>query len=161
MARKSFLSFHFANDSWRVSQIKNIGAIDEQPILASNKWEEIKKKGDEAIKEWIESNMKGRECLIVLVGTKTSGRRWVKYEIKRACERGIGVFGVYIHNLKDASGNQAQKGTNPFDGITMGGNLITSFAKMYDPPFSTSNKVYEYISDNISDWIETAIRLRK
>lgn len=161
MARKSFLSFHFANDSWRVSQIKNIGAIDEQPILASNKWEEIKKKGDEAIKEWIESNMKGRECLIVLVGTKTSGRRWVKYEIKRACEKGIGVFAVYIQNLKDADGNQAQKGTNPFDGITFGGYSITSFAKTYDPPFSTSTKVYEYITDNISDWIETAIRLRK
>jgi len=36
-------------DSWRVQQVKNIGSIDEQPLLAANKWEEIKKEGDAAV----------------------------------------------------------------------------------------------------------------
>src|SRR5690242_14034606 len=102
MPHKTFLSFHYKDDNWRVSQVRNIGAIEEQSLLSANKWEEIKKKGDDAIKNWIETNMNGKECLIVLVGANTSSRRWVKYEIKRACERGIGVLGIYVHNLKDA-----------------------------------------------------------
>jgi hypothetical protein len=161
MARKCFLSFYYKEDNWRVQQIKNIGSVEEQPLLTANEWEEIKKKGDDAIKEWIENNMRGKECLIVLVGRSTSARRWVKYEIRRACEKGIGVFGVYIHNLKDAAGNQSSKGTDPFQNVTLDGKAISSYAKMYDPPYSTSTNVYDYIKDNVSGWVETAIRLRK
>jgi hypothetical protein len=161
MAKKCFLSFYYDVDNWRVQQIKNIGAIEEQPILSANKWEEIQKKGDAAVKEWIENNMRGKECLIVLVGTYTSGRRWVKYEIQRACEKGIGVFGIYIHNLKDAAEKQATKGTNPFENVSVGGKSISSYAKMYDPPYSTSTNVYDHIKTNISGWVDEAIRLRK
>jgi hypothetical protein len=161
MAKKSFLSFHYKLDAWRVSQVKNIGAIDEQPILTSNKWEEIKKKGDDAIKDWIENNMRGRDCVIVLVGSQTSGRRWVKYEIKRALEKGIGLLAVHVHNLKDSDGNQSSKGTNPFTNFTLNGKPISSFAKVYDPPYTTSTSVYDYIAKNIESWIDDSIRLRK
>jgi hypothetical protein len=161
MAKKSFLSFYYKDDSWRVSQIKNIGAVEEQPILSTNAWEAIKDKGDDAIKEWIETNMRGRDCLIVLVGARTSGRRWVKHEIRRACERGMGVFGIYVHNLKDAEGKQSTKGSDPFSGVTVNNVSISSYAKMYDPAFSTSTYVYEHISENISDWIDNAIKARK
>jgi hypothetical protein len=161
MAKQCFLSFYYKPDNWRVQTVKNIGSIEEQPILSSNDWEQIKKKGDDAVKDWIESNMRGKECLVVLVGTQTSGRRWVQYEIKRACEKGIGVMGINIHNLKDKDGNQSQKGKDPFDGVTVGGKAITSYARMYDPPFSTSTNVYNHIANNISSWVETAIQLRK
>jgi MTH538 TIR-like domain (DUF1863) len=161
MARKCFLSFYYKDDNWRVSQIKNIGAIEEQPILAANKWEEIEKKGDAAVEEWIESNMRSKDCLVVLVGARTSGRRWVKYEIRRACEKGIGVLGIYIHSLKDAAGNQSSKGTNPFDGVVVGGKSISTYARMYDPPFSTSTYAYDHITTNISGWVDTAVALRE
>jgi hypothetical protein len=161
VAKKCFLSFYYKADNWRVQQVKNMGAIDEQPILSANGWEEIKKKGDAAIKAWIESNMSGRKCLIVLVGTQTSGRRWVKYEIKRACEKGIGVLGIYIHNLKDAEGKQSRKGNDPFAGVTVDDKNVSSFAKMYDPPYSTSQNVYDYISENVPSWIDKAISLRR
>jgi hypothetical protein len=161
MAKKCFLSFYYKADNWRVQQVKNIGAIEEQPLLSANRWEEIKMKGDNAIKDWIESNMRGKQCLVVLVGTHTAGRRWVKHEIKRACEKGIGVLGIYIHNLKDVEGNQAAKGSNPFIGMTVDGESITSYARMYDPPFSTSTYVYDHIAENIGGWIDTAIALRK
>lgn len=161
MAKKCFLSFYYDEDNWRVSQVKNMGAVEEQPILTANKWEEIKKKGDDAIKDWIESNMRGKECLIVLVGAHTSSRRWVKYEVRRACERGLGVLGIYIHNLKDVAGNQSAKGTDPFENVSVNGERISSYAKMYDPPYSVSTKVYNYIAENISEWVDSAIRLRR
>ena len=77
MARKTFLSFHYKNDNWRVSQVKQMGVIEEQPLLSSNKWEEIENAGEAAIKEWIADNLKGKSCLVVLIGEKTAGRNWV------------------------------------------------------------------------------------
>ena len=161
MARKCFLSFYYKPDNWRVQQIRNIGAIDEQPLLSANEWVKIKNKGDAAVEKWIEENLQGKECLIVLVGTNTSGRRWVQHEIKRACEKGIGVLGIYIHNLKDKEGNQTTKGTNPFTGITVAGKSITTYAKMYDPPYAMSTNVYNHICETIGDWVEDAVQLRR
>jgi hypothetical protein len=161
VAKKCFLSFYYKEDSWRVQTVKNIGSIEEQPILDGNKWEEIRKKGDAAVKQWIEDNMRGKECLVVLIGSHTSGRRWVKHEIQRACEKGIGVCGVYIHKLKDSDRRQSVKGSSPFAGLTHAGKSITSFAREYDPPQYDSQDVYEHIANNIASWVDTAISLRK
>lgn len=158
MAKKCFLTFHYGLDAWRVQQVKNMGVIEEQPLLTANKWEEIEAEGDEAIQKWIDNNMKGKECLVVLVGEKTAGRRWVKYEIKKAWAKGMGVLAIYVHNLKDAGGNQGTKGTNPFAGLTVDGEAVSG--KAYDPPYSTSTNVYDYIKSNIADWVKAAIDAR-
>lgn len=154
-----FLSFHYKPDSWRVQQVKNIGSIDEQPLLDANEWEEIKKKGDNAIIKWIDDNMKGKDCLVVLVGTNTAGRRWVKYEIKKAWEMGLGILAIHVHNLKDANKEQSKKGADPFAGLTSGGRAITG--KVYDPPYSTSTYVYEDISNNIESLVKAAVKARQ
>jgi len=159
MTQKCFLSFHYTADSWRVSQIKQIGAIEEQPLLESNKWEEIKKKGDDAIEKWIADNMRGKNCLVVLVGEKTANRRWVKHEIKKAWRDGLGVLAIYIHNLKDADGKQSPKGSDPFIGLNIDGVEIK--AKVYDPPYTTSTYVYDHIKNNIETWIDNAVKARK
>lgn len=146
-------------DNWRVQQVKNIGLIDEQPLLSANKWEEIKKEGDAAVEKWIDNNLKGKDCLIVLVGAKTAGRRWVKYEIKKAWQKGLGVMAIYVHNLKDANGDQSDKGADPFAGLKVDGESVVGIA--YDPPYKTSTYVYKHIADNIEDWIKTAIKARE
>jgi hypothetical protein len=158
MAKKCFLSFHYKPDSWRVSQVKKIGAIEEQPLLDSNDWESIKKDGDAAIENWIAANMKGKDCLVVLVGETTAGRRWVKHEIKKAWKDGLGVLAIHIHNLKNSDGEQAAKGSNPFTGLTVDGEAVTG--KVYDPPYKVSTNVYDHIKENISTWIDDAIKAR-
>lgn len=42
-----------------------------------------------------------RSCLVVLVGEKTSGRKWINYEIQKEYELKKGIVGIYIHDLKD------------------------------------------------------------
>lgn len=158
MAKKCFLSFNYKLDNWRVSQIKQIGAIDEQPLLDSNKWEAIKQNGDAAIEKWIADNMKGKECLVVLIGEKTAGRRWVKHEIKKAWKDGLGVMAVHVHNLKDADKQQCGKGSDPFAGLVMDGVQVKG--KVYDPPYSTSTNVYDHIKTNIENWITEAVKAR-
>lgn len=163
MARRCFLSFHYKPDNWRVSQVKNMGKVEGQSILSHNSWEEVKKKGDKEIEDWIREQMKGKSCQIVLIGEKTSTRRWVKFEIKEAWDAGKGVLGIYIHNLKDSDGNQSQKGVNPFSSFTIGKDKtpMTNYVKTYDPPYKLSDNVYNYIKDNIEQWVEDAIEARK
>ena len=38
---------------------------------------------------------------------------------------------------------------------------LSTIAKAYDPPRTTSKGVYSYISDHIKDWIDEAIQIRK
>lgn len=161
MARKVFYSFHYKNDHWRVSQVRNMGVVEGQPLLSDNDWEEVEKGGDSAIEKWIDEQLNGKSCLVVLIGEKTSNRKWVKHEIKKAWEAKKGVVGVYIHNLKDKDSNQSSQGANPFDNVTVDGKKLSETVKAYNPPYSTSTNTYDHIKDNISSWVEEAIKCTK
>lgn len=162
MARKTFFSFHYVPDCWRASQVRNIGIVEGNQPCSDNDWEEVKKGGDSAIQAWIDGQMSGRSCELVLIGANTAGRKWIKYEIEKAWNDGKGVVGIYIHNLLDANGNQAAKGRNPFDDFTMKRDeaKLSSIVKAYDPPYTTSTNVYAHIKDNLADWIEEAVTIR-
>lgn len=160
MARRVFFSFHYQPDSWRASQVRNIGAIEGNRPASDNDWESITRTGDAAIKRWIGQQMAGRSCAAVLIGTNTAGRKWINYEIEKAWNDRRGVFGVHIHKLKNVFGNQSSKGSNPFWHVAVGGVRLSSIVKTYDPPYSTSTYVYDYIKENIEDWIEEAIKIR-
>lgn len=160
MARKIFTSFHYKPDNWRASQIRNMGKIEGNPIATINSWEEVTKGGSTAIKKWIDTNMSGKSCVVVFVGENTAGRKWINYEIEKAWNDNRGIFGIYIHNLKDISGKQALKGANPFDEFTINGKSMSSIVKCYNPPYTSSQNVYDYVKNNIEDWIEKAIEIR-
>lgn len=160
--RKCFYSFHYKPDSWRVAQVKNMGAVEGQPIVSGNKWEEVEKGGDAAIKKWIDDNLSARSCVIVLVGATTANRPWVQYEIKKGWDEGKGVLGVRIHNLLDYEQRKSSFGPDPFDGFTAGKTRrpLATWAKLYDPPYTDSQRVYSYIAEHLATWVETAITLR-
>jgi len=160
MARRVFYSFHYKPDAWRTSQVRNIGKIDGNKAASDNDWETITKGGDEAIKKWINGQLEGRSCTIVLIGAETAGRKWIKYEIEKSWNDDKGLLGIYIHNLKDIYGKQTTKGRNPFDDFKINGTSLSSIVRAYDPPYSDSKEVYNYISNNIEKWIEDAISIR-
>lgn len=116
MARKIFFSFHYARDAWRVMNVRKstaIASFDKTPFYDKAQWEEIKRKGDTAIQNWIEQQLSGTSVTVVLIGTETHSRRWVKYEIKRSIELGKGLIGVHINGIKDQNGNTEDLGPNP------------------------------------------------
>ena len=49
--RQVFFSFHYDNDSWRASQVRNMGKVDDSSTFSDNDWEEVKEKTDSKIKE--------------------------------------------------------------------------------------------------------------
>ncbi|MEJ5316219.1 MAG: TIR domain-containing protein [Tenuifilum sp.] len=162
MTRRVFYSFHYKPDNWRASQVRNIGKVEGNKPASDNDWETVTKGGDKAIQKWIDDQLNGRSCTIVLIGENTAGRKWIKYEIEKSWNDGKGLLGIYIHNLKNSAGEQSNKGKNPFDDFTMqrDNKKLSSIVKTYDPPYTTSKNVYDYISEHIEDWIETAIQIR-
>ena len=160
MARRVFFSFHYKPDNWRAAQVRNAGMVEGNTPVSDNDWESITKGGDSAIQKWIDDQIKGKSCAVILIGTHTAGRKWIKYEIKKAWDDKKGVLGVYIHNLKNNDGEQSDKGKSPFEVLTVGGKKLSTILKTYDPPYKRSTNVYDYIKSNIADWVEDAITLR-
>lgn len=162
MARRVFYSFHYKPDCARAARVRNMGVIEGNKPATDNDWEKITKGGDKAIQKWIDDQLHGKSCNVVLIGENTAGRKWINYEITTAWNEGKGVVGVHIHRLKDLDGNQSSKGRNPFEDFTMEGShkKLSSIVKAYNPPHTESKDVYAYISDNLEDWIEEAVEIR-
>ena len=156
--RQIFYSFHFDNDVFRVQQIRNIGALEDNTPVSPNDWETVKRGGSKAIEKWIDENMNYRSCVVVLIGEKTSTRDWVKYEIEKAWKDGKGLFGLYVHNLKDPRTGTCKKGQSPFDHWTFKQNGIVKEIACYDPP---AINAYKNIATNMEAWVEAAILQRK
>jgi len=82
MARRTFYSFHYKPDNQRASQVRNMGVVEGNKLASDNDWDSITKKGDQAIKDWMNGQLDGKSRTIVLIGAATPGRKWVNYEIE-------------------------------------------------------------------------------
>ena len=150
-----FYSFHYARDSWRVQQVMNIGSVEGQKLLNAQEWEAVKKKGDDAVKKWIEEKMKYKAAVVVLVGAQTANRRWVKYEITKAWNDKRPLVGIRIHNMKDAAGDKDSKGPNPFDIALTDGSSMSKYIPLHDP---SATDAYGDIKKNLTTWIDGAYK---
>lgn len=137
-----------------------MGVVEGNAPVSDNNWETITQGGNGAIKRWIDGQLSGKSCVIVLIGNKTAGRKWIDYEIETAWNEGEGLLGIYVHNLKDRRGAQSTKGDNPFSRFTVGDRRLSGIAKAHSPPYTGSRNVYSHIEESISDWVEEAIRIR-
>ena len=111
MARRVFFSFKYQDvsramvvrNSWVTQGKESAGFIDAADF------EKLEKDGDAAIKKWIDDQLKGTSVTVVLVGAKTCGSRWVKYEIEKSKELGHGLLGVDVSKIKDLQGNESDR----------------------------------------------------
>jgi hypothetical protein len=159
MARRVFFSFHYERDGQRASVVRNSWVTkpnsEEAGFIDSAKWEEVKGKGDEAIKRWIERQLDGTSVTVVLIGAQTSTREWVKYEVKRSYERGNGMLAIYLHNIKDWNGNTDTPGSNTLGdlGTDTAGQTVYFWQK-----YTTYDWVIDKGYENLGDWVEAAAR---
>ena len=163
--RRVFYSFHYVADSWRAATVRNIGVVEGNRPATDNKWEEVKKGGDTAIRKWIDGQMKYRSCTLVLVGSRTAGRHWIDYEIRKSWEQGMGLAGIYIHGLLDQDSNESWMGRNPFEHFTVHSKAghpysLSSVVKCYNPEGYGSKECYRWIRENLAYVVEEAIQIR-
>ena len=84
MARRAFFSFHYENDVWRANIVRNSWVTKPDTEAAgfvdAADFEEVKKGGDAAIKKWIREQLSGTSVTVVLIGSETNSRDYIKYE---------------------------------------------------------------------------------
>ena len=159
MAKSVFYSFHYDRDHWRVQQVMKMGALEGQPILNAQKWEEVKRQGDAAIKKWIQEQMLYKSAVVVLVGAETADRPWVRHEIAYAWDNRKPLVGVRIHGLADSNGYTASQGANPFSKVTLqGGGTVGDYVPLHTPSGYNSQTVYADIKNNITNWVDSAYK---
>ncbi|GHU97894.1 hypothetical protein FACS1894156_9230 [Bacteroidia bacterium] len=159
MTRKVFFSFHYENDVWRANVVRNSWVTKDSKEAAgfidAAAFEEVKKGGDVAIKKWIREQLSGTSVTVVLIGSETSTREYVKYELQQSYEKGNGLLGIYIHNIKDKDGRTSTKGSNCFGEIGKNANGNSVY-------FSTDYPCYDWIADdgynNLGKWIEESAK---
>lgn len=142
-----FYSFHYAKDNWRVQQVRNIGALENEGSVAAQEWESVRRSSTAAIENWIHQQMSYKRAVVVLIGSETASRAWVQYEIRRAWELKKPLLGIRIHGLKDKTGHTSSPGENPFP------MLGYSQVPVFDPSGHDSLAIYADIKRNLSTWI--------
>lgn len=157
MGRSIFFSFHYQRDIFRVNIVRNHyltkGGYNIAGYWDHSLWESVKKEGDLAIKRMINRGLKSTSVTVVLIGAETSTRPWVNYEIQKSHERGNGMIGIYIHNIRSINGYTDFPGGNPFDNFSTTLNGQNVYLSQIYP-------TYDWIHDNgynnFSKWVESA-----
>lgn len=151
MAKSVFYSFHYDHDVHRIQLVRNINALEGQPILNPQEWEEVKRGGDAGIKAWIDEQMAYKKAVIVLVGKHTASRPWVVYEIEKAWADRKPLLGIRIHGISSL-GAVDGSGANPFEKADVGSIPI------FDPTTTDatgridSKATYGKLKDNLEYW---------
>lgn len=159
MVRRVFFSFHYANDIYRVHQVRNNWLMKRGTsgpwFEDGSLWEKAATQDDYLLRRMIDHALNATSVTVVLIGTETANRKYVTYEIEQSLMRGHGLLGVYIHQLRDANGNTANKGLNPLDRLSIPGTC-RALSTMFD--------TYDWVDDdgynNLGRWVEAAARLR-
>lgn len=152
MAKTVFYSFHYGQDVHRVQLVRNINALEGQPLLNAQKWEEVFRSGEQAIKNWIHGQMVYKKAVVVLIGKSTASRPWVRYEIEKAWADRKPLLGIRIHGLS-SFGDVDTAGTDPFAKV-IGEGLVPVF----DPTTLDwygridSQATYRKLSENLEAW---------
>ena len=142
MTRKVFFSFEYGDvsramvvrNSWVTQGTSAAGFIDAADF------EKLRKKGDNSIREWIDSQINGTSVTVVLVGKDTCDSKWVKYEIESSKKLGHGLLGIDVSKIKNLAGNTSERC----------GKLPSG----YDFYLWNNDEGYK----NMGDWIEKAAK---
>jgi hypothetical protein len=112
VARRVFFSFEYEHDVSRANVVRKSGmtkGIEDAGFIDAAEFEKVKKKGDDAVKAWIDGQLKGTTVTAVLVGAHTCSSKWVKYEIEASEKRGNGLLGIDISKIEDFNGKTSDR----------------------------------------------------
>ena len=120
MAKRVYFAFHYDDvKNFRANVVRNHWLTkddrEDAGFFDASIWEESKKKGDIALKRLINGGLDNTTITVVLIGSDTYSRRWVRYEIMKSLARGNKLIGVHINGIKDKDKMTKLNGPNPFE----------------------------------------------
>jgi len=155
MARRVFFSFQYEDvartmvvrNSWVFQGIVSAGFMDKA------EFEEVQRRGEQAIANWIHRQLEGTSVTAVLIGSTTYHSKWVNYEIEQSIKRGNGLLGIHVHQINALGAGTTPKGSNPLDRHCIILNNTACVASTY---YNTYDWVVNDGYNNIGSWIESA-----
>ena len=159
MARRVFFSFHYDNDITRSMTVRNSWVTQGKEaagFIDKAEFEQVKRRGDEAVYRWIDKQLEGTSVTVVLIGSDTLNRPFVQYEICESLQRGNAVIGVLIHNIRDMRTGLCSRRGNTH---TVIGRYSDGSPAYFD---AVCDGIYDYYTQNgyanMGTWIERAAR---
>lgn len=159
MARNVFYSFHYHNDINRVMVVRNRwvtqGSQTVSGVIDSADFEKVQKKGDKAVENWIDEQLKGTSVTVVLIGAETLKRPYVHYEICESLKKGNAIIGVYINKIKDMKTGKTSSACPR--------HTVIGYYKDDKPAYfdDVADAIYDYVDgdgyNNLGDWVEEAV----
>jgi hypothetical protein len=117
MARKVYFAFHYEDVAdLRANVVRKHNftkGVEKAGYYDYSIWEESKKKGDIALKRMINAELENTSVTVVLIGSQTYARRWVRYEIIKSIERGNRLLGIHINSTKGKDQKTKPLGPDP------------------------------------------------
>lgn len=120
MARRVYFAFHYQDiEDFRANVVRKSwvtqGSGQDAGFYDASLWEKARTYGEAGIRKLIDEGLLNTSVTAVLIGTGTHARRWVRYEIVRSFQRGNGLLGIHINQIRDKYGEVCPPGRNPFD----------------------------------------------
>jgi hypothetical protein len=142
MARRVFFSFEYSDVS-RAMVVRNCSVTkgkEAAGFIDAAEFERLERTSDQAVKNWIDEQLRGTTVTVVLVGAKTCNSKWVAYEIDKSKARGNGLLGIDVSKIENLNKETTERC----------GKLPVGY------PFYLWFKEEGY--NNIGNWIEVAAR---
>lgn len=146
MARRVYFAFHYKDvEDFRANVVRNhhiAEGTEKAGYFDASIWEDAKKKDPSSLKRLINSELENTTVTVILIGTETHARRWVRYEIFKSIERGNTLLGIHINSIKDKDQKTKVQGSNPFDSTGL--------------RFSADGRTATPIEWNGTKWVDSA-----
>ena len=104
MARRVFFSFEYEHDVTRAMVVRNSWVTQGKMaagFVDAAEFEQVKRRGDAAIKAWIDGQLSGTSVTVALVGSHTCSSKYVGYELEQSIARGNGLLEIDISGIKN------------------------------------------------------------
>jgi len=118
MAKRVFFSFHYQDViDFRANVVRHhkITKDDNAGYFDVSIWETAKKTSTLALKRLINKELENTSVTVILIGSETFERPWVRYEIFRSIFVGNKVIGIHINKINGRDQKTKNNGNNPFE----------------------------------------------
>ncbi|WP_419837024.1 TIR domain-containing protein [Candidatus Poriferisodalis sp.] len=151
--RNVFFSFEWNTDVWRAMIVRNCGQLygaHSAGFRPASEIEEVKRRGEDAIRRWIDSQLEGTTVTVVLLGATTNQSKWVNYECGASLRRENGIVLIDISSIPDRNGH-----LTTFGGLPDGWSTTSSGATS---PYLFETWDTRHSPQQFGTWVEQAAR---
>lgn len=147
MAKRVYFAFHYQDViDFRANVVRKHNfaeGVESAGYYDYSIWEKAKNTSPVALKRLINRELENTSVTVVLIGSDTWWRRWVRYEVFQSLWRSNSVFGIHINRIKGKDGQIKTLGPDPFNNLALEFNAEGTKVK----PTEWKDSAWRYSSD--------------